>query len=80
MLPGSSARHASAGDRCLIDTWHGDANLDGEFDSSDMATAFVDGGYEQGPRADAAAVPEPLSFDAFALGLLLVFGVRHRQK
>ena len=34
-------------------------NADGIFDSSDMVTAFVDGGYEKGPGADGPAVPEP---------------------
>ena len=37
----------------------GDWNGDGIFDSSDMVTAFADGGYEKGPRTDAVAVPEP---------------------
>ena len=32
---------------------------DGLFDSCDMVTAFADGGYEQGLRTDAVAVPEP---------------------
>ena len=36
----------------------------GVFDSSDMVAAFVDGGYEKGPRTDAAAVPEPASWHA----------------
>ena len=39
----------------------GNWNGDGVFDSSDMVRAFVDGGYEKGPRMDAAAVPEPMS-------------------
>ena len=29
------------------------------FDSDDFIIAFQDGGYEQGPRTDVAAVPEP---------------------
>ena len=44
----------------------GDWNADGFFDSDDFVTAFADGGYEQGPRMDAAAVPEPTT-----LGLVL---------
>jgi hypothetical protein len=51
----------------------GDWNGDGFCDSSDMVTAFVDGGYEQGRRTDAAAVPEPLGWTLFvmAAGALL---------
>ena len=50
----------------------GDWNGDGIFNSSDMVTAFVDGGYEQGepgPRPEVAAVPEPNA------ALLLILGV-----
>ena len=38
-------------------------------DSSDFVTAFVDGGYEMGPRTAASCVPEP------GAGLLLAIGI-----
>ena len=40
------------------------------FDSADFVTAFVDGGYEQGPRTDVAAVPEPGGVLLLFLGLV----------
>lgn len=41
-------------------TWAtGDWDGDREFSSGDLVTAFQDGGFEAGPRAPAAAVPEP---------------------
>ncbi len=42
----------------------GDWNGDGVFNSDDFITAFQDGGYEQGPRTDVAAVPEPTTAGA----------------
>ena len=43
-------------------TWSdGDWNGDREFTTSDLVAAFGDGGFEQGPRAAVAAVPEPTS-------------------
>ena len=57
----------------------GDWNGDGIFDSSDMVTAFADGGYEQGLRPDAVAVPEPDS--AFLSLLVLLVSIRaHRRR
>ena len=53
------------------DRSEGDWNGDGIFDSSDMVTAFVDGGYEKGPRMDAEAVPEPGGWLLLVLGMLL---------
>ena len=54
--------------------WDGD----GEFASGDLVAAFIEGGYERGPRrAPDAAVPEPASFLAFALGLLSL--LHHRR-
>ena len=53
-------------------TWaEGDWNGDGEFDSNDFITAFADGGYEQGPRTDVAAVPEPSGTLLLVIGLPL---------
>jgi hypothetical protein len=42
----------------LKNTWFGDANLDLEFDSGDMVSAFAYGGYEEGPQTNAVAVPK----------------------
>ena len=43
-------------------TWTtGDWNGDGDFGTGDLSFAFQRGGYEQGPRASVAAVPEPTS-------------------
>jgi len=39
----------------------GDWNGDGQFGTSDLVTAFQDGGYDQGPRTASQAVPEPSS-------------------
>jgi hypothetical protein len=36
-----------------------DWNGDGDFDTGDLVFAFQGGGYEQGPRAEMPAVPEP---------------------
>ena len=50
----------------------GDWNGDTEFDSGDFVTAFQAGGYEMGPRATAAAIPEPSGLLMLVLaGLLL---------
>ena len=62
------------GPGCSVSTVHaswseGDWNGDGVFDSADFVIAFQDGGYEQGPRADAVAVPEP------SAGLMLLLGI-----
>ena len=45
-----------------------------KFDSSDLVVAFADGGYEQGPRAN--AVPEPLSLALMLLGLIAYWSRR----
>ena len=49
----------------------GDWDADGLFDSADFITAFQDGGYEQGPRTDVAAVPEPSGTLLWVIGLSL---------
>ena len=58
----------------------GDWNGDGIFDSDDFVIAFQDGGYEQGPRTDVAAVPEPGAWVLSVIGFVLwLFGFRiHR--
>ncbi len=48
----------------------GDFNGDGRTNSSDLVTALTDGGYEQGLRAAARAIPEPSTL----MPLLLGFG------
>jgi hypothetical protein len=59
----------------------GDWNGDLRFNSSDLVSAFADGGFEAGLRTAVAAVPEPSSA---ALGLLavgsLAFARPHRWK
>jgi hypothetical protein len=55
----------------------GDFNGDGRTDSGDLIVALADGGYEQGPRAAANAVPEPQSFLVLMMGL---FGVAIRRR
>ena len=61
----------------LLDGGSGDWDGDGFFGSSDMVTAFVDGGYEKGPMADAAAVPEPTSVLLLLTGLIAAVVCRH---
>jgi hypothetical protein len=52
-------------------TWGtGDWNGDGDFDTGDLVLAFQDGGYEMGPKAAVATVPEPTSMAMFLLGLI----------
>ena len=63
----------------LAHTWYGDANLDGECNSTDMVTAFADGGYERGPRTDAVAVPEPCAWALLILGVTSLT-VRRRSR
>ncbi len=48
----------------------GNWNTDRVFDSNDMIVAFVDGGYEQGPWTDVAAVPDPGGWCLLVMGLL----------
>ena len=49
----------------------GDFNGSGRFDSSDLVEALAGGGYEQGVRPSIAAVPEPSSLFAFAVGVIV---------
>ena len=59
----------------------GDWNGNGMFDSDDFIIAFQDGGYEQGPRTDAAAVPEPTSLALMlAAAWLLILRIRADQR
>ena len=58
----------------------GDFNGDGRTNSGDLVTALADGGYELGPRAAVAAVPEPASFVLALLGLLAVGQVRRPRR
>ena len=62
----------------LKHTRYGGANLDGEFKSSDMVTAFVVGGYEQGPRTDpvAVAVSELGAWLLLSLAIAAILTVR----
>lgn len=55
----------------------GDWDWDGEFTASDLIVAFQDGGYNQGPRVSALAVPEPRSSCLIATSLFgAVYGRR----
>ena len=57
-------------------TDHGFLYGDGIFDSSDMVTAFADGGYEKGLRTDAVAVPEPSAWGLLMLGVVALLTMR----
>ncbi len=60
-------------------TWAtGDWDGDLDFSTSDLIKAFQDAGFEQGPRASTAAVPEPFGFAGVIIGLVLV-AIRQRQ-
>jgi hypothetical protein len=49
----------------------GDFNGDGRTNSTDLVAALADGGYELGPPPAAKAVPEPATFTALLVGMLL---------
>ena len=55
----------------------GDWNGDMDFDSSDFVAAFQGAGFEAGPRAAVAAVPEPSSIALLLVGML--FCIRRRR-
>ncbi len=60
----------------------GDWNGNGDFESGDLVVAFQDGGYEAGPRAPMAAVPEPRGLILVALGVIgraVVLRTRQRR-
>ena len=60
-------------------TWEtGDFDGDGDFGTSDLVAAFVDGGYEVGRREAINSVPEPASFLSLMIGLTLI-AMRRRQ-
>jgi hypothetical protein len=58
----------------------GDWDATGMFDSSDMVAAFADGGYENGLRPAAAAVPEPTSMVLLVTGWIGVAVCRRRLR
>ena len=61
-------------------TWAtGDWNGDGEFSTSDLVSAFEDGGYEKGPRVAVNAVPEPASTVLLMGGLIVITFCRRRN-
>jgi hypothetical protein len=57
----------------------GDFDGSGRFDSTDLIFALADGGFELGPRAANAAVPEPSGGSLLLLGLLASIRQRRRQ-
>jgi hypothetical protein len=56
----------------------GDWDGDLDFTTTDFVVALSGGGYEAGPRAAVAAVPEPSSVALLAFGMLLAIVARHR--
>ena len=58
----------------------GDWNADLDFDSSDFVTAFVDGGFEQGPLAAVAAVPEPSSIVLLVSAVIGFWSIGRRRR
>jgi hypothetical protein len=62
-------------------TWsEGDWNADQVFDSGDFVVAFVDGGYERGPRPAVSSVPEPSGLAVLLLGCVgLRLGARRNE-
>jgi len=64
----------------LNSTWGtGDWDGDGDSTTSDLVPAFQDGGYEQGPRLEANAVPEPTASASLLAGLIDI-GVLSRRR
>jgi hypothetical protein len=58
----------------VASTWStGDFNGDGRTNTADLVAALADGGYEAGPRAAAAAVPEPTTVQLLVLGALMLW-------
>jgi len=58
----------------------GDWNGDTEFDTRDFVQAFQSGSYEAGPRAAAAAVPEPTSWMSWSSWVLAAAGSSVRRR
>jgi hypothetical protein len=61
----------------------GDWDGDGDFTTGDLVLAFQDGGYERGPRAALASVPEPSTLAMLSIGMIAVMrraGSRTRQE
>jgi hypothetical protein len=58
----------------------GDWDGNRDFTTSDLVDALADGGYEQGPRVTAAAVPEPSSVATLLVGLIAVATVRKTRR
>ena len=57
----------------------GDFNGDGRANTSDLVVALSDGGYEAGPAAAVAAVPEPSCLTLILLGGLLALPRRRKD-
>ena len=57
----------------------GDWNGDLEFDSRDFVAAFKAGGYNAGPRAAVANVPEPSSLGCLVVGLVGIIWRAHKS-
>ena len=57
----------------------GDWSGDLRFDSGDFVTAFQGGGFEAGPLAAVAVVPEPSSMTLLLLATLAIFSRRRKR-
>jgi uncharacterized protein YjbI with pentapeptide repeats len=58
----------------------GDWNADHEFTTADLVVALADGGYERGPRAAVASVPEPATLATLLVGVIAVLSASRTRR